>query len=147
MTSTIDMSTQPGNAMEAPQRAPSSTYQLEGEFRDVAPVCAFADGIRFLSRCVATVVSEVPGSLKTRDRRVSMDINGFVSPLDGSPMPSPAVIGAPGFDFPDLDFRLTGSAYIRSTEPRDAHLDGSVVAIEGWVNFESGELEVEAHTP
>ncbi len=100
MTSTIDMSTQLGVPMEAPQRAPGSNYRLEGDFREVAPVGAFADGIRFLSKCAATVVSEMPGPLRTRGGRVSMDVNGFVSPLDGSPMPPLAIIGTPGFDFP-----------------------------------------------
>lgn len=146
MTSTFEVNMQPGMPVEAPQHAPGSDYQLEGEFREVAPVGVFADGIRFLSKCAATVVSEMPGPFGTRGGRVSMDVNGFVSPLDGSPMPPLAVVGAPGFDFPDLDFRLTGTAYVRSTEPRDADLDGSVVSIEGWVNFESGELEVEART-
>jgi len=144
MTSAIDTSTRPGSTSMTPQGAPGSTYRLEGEFREVAAIGAFPDGIRFLSECAATVVSEMPGNLKTRSGRVSMDVNGFVLPLDGSPMPSSASIATPGFDFPDLDFRLIGSAYIRSTEPRQSHLDGAAVSIEGWVNFESGELEVEA---
>jgi len=142
MTLTTDTSAQPETAAMVPQRVSDPTYQLASEFRETAPVGVFADGVRFASRCDVVLVSATPGSSEPGER-VSMDVSGFVISPDGSAMPLSAT-AAPGLDFPDLDFRLTGSAYIRSTEPRRAHLDGSVVSIDGWVNFESGELEVVA---
>lgn len=33
-----------------------------------------------------------------------------------------------------------------TTDPGYAHLDGAVASVTGWVNFESGEVEMEAWT-
>jgi hypothetical protein len=33
---------------------------------------------------------------------------------------------------------------LRSADPSYAGLDGLTASIEGWINFESGEVEVEA---
>jgi len=50
----------------------------------------------------------------------------------------------PGFEFPDVPFRVTGSALARTTAAGFEHLDHTTVAIEGHVNLGTGELVVEA---
>ena len=144
MTATIDTTKRPPSHSRAPWHAPAPVYRIEGEFRDVVPQGTFAGSIRFLSRCEATILAVTSGITDPTAEHVSLDINGLVVAPDGVSMPLQAVASTPGFEFPDLDFRVTGSAYIRAAEAGRTQLDGSVVSIEGWVNFESGELEVEA---
>ena len=127
------------DASPAPGHEPEPIFRLEGEFRELAPLSVFADGLRFMSTCDARVVESAPRLSGTRDGRVSIDVIGFV-------MPPAEAVAAAGFDFPDLDYCLTGSAHVRSADPQHAQLGQTVVSIKGWVNFESGELEVEARS-
>ncbi len=144
MTTTMDTNrSQPGGS-QALWHAQAPAYRIEGELREVVPVGAFGDAIRLLSRCDAKVLTAMAGTTGPAVGRVSLDVNGVVMAPDGFSMPLPAAIATPGFEFPDLDFRLTGTAYIRAVEHGLAQLEGSTVSIEGWVNFESGELVVEA---
>jgi hypothetical protein len=46
--------------------------------------------------------------------------------------------------FPDWDYPLSGSGLIHAQGESVASLDGTVAAVRGWVNFESGEVEIEA---
>ena len=122
----------------------SLIYRLEGELREMAPISISPGNICFESELDARVAAvTTPETTTTRERCVSLDLRGNVVPPDGVDMPTPEAMADPGFDFPDLDYRVTGSAFIRTTDPRYVHLDRTVVSIDGWVNFESGELEVE----
>jgi hypothetical protein len=78
------------------------------------------------------------------DAHVAVDIRGSVQTPSWSRLPSPGIVAALGYDFPDEDLRMTGTALFRTIAPRYAHLDGAIGRIEGWVNLASGELEVEA---
>lgn len=49
-----------------------------------------------------------------------------------------------GVGFPDRDYPLHGSGLIDATGAGVRSLDGTVAAVRGWVNFESGEVEIEA---
>jgi hypothetical protein len=122
----------------------SLIYRLEGELLEVAPITFSPGNICFESELDARVAAvTTPETMTTRERCVSLDLRGNVVPPAGADMPTPEAMATPGFDYPDLDYRVTGSAFIRTTDPRYAHLDRTVVSIEGWVNFESGELEVQ----
>lgn len=46
--------------------------------------------------------------------------------------------------FPDRDYPLHGSALLHAQGLGVESLDGTVAAVRGWVNFESGEVEIEA---
>ena len=143
-------------------------YRFEGELKDLYPLGIFDEGIRFHNQFDATIVAGpfkggrifgidrfvlrpdgvgvivAPEVIEAGETRVSLDVRGYVVPPDGIEMPSLEVIAAPGFEFPDLDFRVTGSALIRTADPRFAHLNRTVAVIEGTVNLSSGELVVEA---
>ena len=48
-----------------------------------------------------------------------------------------------GVGFPDWDYPLRGSALIHAEGGSVGSLDGTVAAVRGWVNLESGEIEIE----
>ena len=123
----------------------ATSYHFEGELRDGTMAVAFFDGLRLMGTCEASVEAVSPGLSGPVRSRVTLDVQGFIDALDWEGRPAPSVIAAPGFDFPDLDLHLTGSAYVRASHPENEDLDGSVVSIEGWVNLESGELVFEGH--
>jgi hypothetical protein len=85
-----------------------------------------------------------PGTIDCEAGSVSLDIRGYVVASADSSLPRPEAISARSCDFPDHDYRVTGSALVRSADPSYAGLDGLTASIEGWINFESGEVEVEA---
>lgn len=143
-------------------------YRLEGELRGGAPVDTCPEGIRFVHGLDATVVAGPfagdrltgldqftirpdgtvslagPQTIESGGTPVSVELRAILVQPSEKERPRPEVVLNPGYDFPDLDFRLTGSATIRTSDPRHGRFDGAIAAIEGWVNFESGELQVEA---
>jgi hypothetical protein len=121
----------------------ATSYHFEGEIRDGTPAVAFFDGLRLMGTCEASVEAVSLGPSGPVRGRVTLDVRGIIDALDWEGRPAPSVIAAPGFDFPDLDLHLTGSAYVRASHPENEDLGGSVVSIEGWVNLESGELVFE----
>lgn len=143
-------------------------YRIEGELRHAVAADLCPDGARFVNEIEGTVVigplsgGHLTGLERLTLRRdgtallagtemieseegpVSLDVRAHVvAPADAA-WPRPEVAAAPGFDLPDLDCRVAGSALVSTAAPRYAHLDGVVASIEGWVNFESGEMELEA---
>lgn len=145
-------------------------YHIESQLRTVAPAAMghtgalvfvetdarvmagpFAGGrLRGLERVTlrgeGPAVMEGCQGIDVGDAHVAVDFRASVHPANRSRLPSPGVFAAPGYDFPDEDLRITGSALIRTASPRYSHLDGTVARIEGWVNFASGELEMEARS-
>jgi hypothetical protein len=143
-------------------------YRIESQLRDVIHKGMGAHGVLLIEECDARVTSGpfIGGRLRGFDRvtlrsdgstviegcedidvgnaHVAVDIRASVTSSLGTRLPSSEVIADPGYDLPDEDLRITGTALIRSTAPRYAHLDGTVARVEGWVNFASGELEIEA---
>jgi hypothetical protein len=85
-----------------------------------------------------------PGTIECEGGSISLDIRAFVVCPSDLGWPRPDEVRARHYEFPDHDFRVTGSAIVRSDLPTHAHLDGSAASIEGWVNLESGELQFEA---
>ena len=53
-------------------------------------------------------------------------------------------IATPGFEFPDLDFRFTGSATLATTSPEFTWLNSTIAILEGTVNMGTGTIKVEA---
>jgi hypothetical protein len=145
-------------------------YRLEGSLADLYPIGLFPEGLRFHNDFSADIVGgpfaggrifgldqfmvrpdgvgvivahEV---VEGADTRVAFDIRGYVLPPDGLEMPPLEVLASPGFEFPDLDFRVVASALMRTADPRFDHLNRAVVINEGTVNLGTGRLVIEART-
>lgn len=148
----------------------SLVYRLEGKLSDMYPIGVFPEGIRFHNDFSADVVAGpfaggrvfgldlfllrpdgvgvivAPEVIEKDDVRVSADLRGYVVPPAGLEMPPLEVLASPGFEFPDLDFRVTATALMRTADPRYDYLNRAVVAIEGTVNLGTGRLAVESRT-
>ncbi len=145
-------------------------YRLEGTLADLYPIGLFPEGLRFHNDFAADIVDgpfeggrifgldefmvrpdgvgvvvahEVVESANTR---VAFDIRGYVLPPDGMEMPPLEVLASPGFEFPDLDFRVLATALMRTADPRFDYLNRAVVINEGTVNLGTGRLVIEART-
>lgn len=155
----------------AQQKADAAlVYRLEGTLADLYPIGLFPEGLRFHNDFAADIVDgpfeggrifgldqfmvrpdgvgvivahEV---VEGADSRVAFDIRGYVLPPDGLEMPPLEVLASPGFEFPDLDFRVVASALMRTADPRFDHLNRAVVINEGTVNLGTGRLVIEART-
>lgn len=143
-------------------------YRFEARLADMYPIGLFPEGIRFHNDFRGTVtdgpfagatifgldpfllrpdgvgVIEAPEVIDTGDTRVSLAVRGYVVPPDGVEMPPLEALMEPGFDFPDIDFRVTASGQIRTADSRWAALNATVAVIEGTVNLATGRLVVEA---
>ena len=143
-------------------------YRFEGNLGELYPVGLFAEGIRFHNQFEGKVVAGpfegarifgldqfmlrpdgigvivAPEIIDTGEERVSVDVRGYVVPPAGMQVPPLEVIASPGFEFPPVDFRVVGSATIRTASPRLGALNSTVAALEGTVNMGTGRLEVEA---
>ncbi|HEX6195776.1 MAG TPA: hypothetical protein VFZ37_07690 [Jiangellaceae bacterium] len=155
----------------AQQKADAAlVYRLEGTLADLYPIGLFPEGLRFHNDFAADIVDgpfeggrifgldefmvrpdgvgvvvahEVVESANTR---VAFDIRGYVLPPDGMEMPPLEVLASPGFEFPDLDFRVLATALMRTADPRFDYLNRAVVINEGTVNLGTGRLVIEART-
>ncbi len=85
-----------------------------------------------------------PEVIDTGVVRVSLQVRGYVVPPEGMPMPPIEALLDPSFQFPDIEFRVTGSAKVRTVAAEHAWLNGTIAVIEGTVNMGTGRLEVEA---
>ena len=145
-------------------------YRLEGSLADLYPIGLFSEGLRFHNDFSADIV-EGPFKggrifgldqfmvrpdgvgvivahevVEGADTRVAFDIRGYVLPPDGLEMPPLEVLASPGFEFPDLDFRVLATALMRTAGPRFDHLNRTVVVNEGTVNLGTGRLDIEARS-
>lgn len=144
-------------------------YRFEGNLADLYPIGVFPEGIRFHNNFEGRVVAGpfegarifgldqfmlrpdgvgvivAPEIVDTGEERISLDVRGYVLPPAGVEVPPLEVVASPGFTFPAMDFRVVGSATIRTASPRLSALNRTVVALEGTVNMGTGRLEVEAH--
>ncbi|HEX6328541.1 MAG TPA: hypothetical protein VFZ72_18385 [Jiangellaceae bacterium] len=143
-------------------------YRLEGSLADLYPIGLFPEGLRFHNDFSADIV-EGPFKggrifgldqflvrpdgvgvivahevVEGADARVAFDIRGYVLPPAGLQMPPLEVLASPGFEFPDLDFRVLATALMRTADPRFDHLNQTVVVNEGTVNLGTGRLAIEA---
>jgi hypothetical protein len=143
-------------------------YRFEAQLADMYPIGIFPEGIRFHNDFSGTIVAGpftgaaifgldqfmlrpdgvgvivAPEIVDNGETRVALDVRGYVVPPAGMEMPPLEVLASPDFEFPDLDFRVTGSALLRTADPRYDHLNRTVAAIEGTANLGTGRLVVEA---
>lgn len=143
-------------------------YRFEGSLGDLYPIGLFPDGIRFHNQFEGAVVAgpftgarifgldefllrrdgigeiHAPEVIDDGTRRVALDVRGYVVPPPGAPVPPLEALLAPGFEFPDVPFRVTGSAFVSTADPLLQYLNGTTVVIEGTVNMGTGSLDVEA---
>jgi hypothetical protein len=85
-----------------------------------------------------------PEVLDTGAERIALDVRGYVVPLAGIPFPPLEAVAAPGFEFPDIDFRVTGSASIRTATSGYKDLNQTIAIVEGTVNMATGRRSVAA---
>lgn len=145
-------------------------YRFEGRLGGLNPVGIFPEGIRyhntfegrvvagplaggrisgidpFLLRPDGVGVITAPEVIELDDRRLALDVVGYVVPPDGAPAPPLEAVLSPDFPWPDVPFRVTGSAVARTTDPELVHLNSSTIVIEGTIVMATGELVVEART-
>jgi hypothetical protein len=143
-------------------------YRFEAQLADMYPIGIFPEGIRFHNDFSGTIVAGpftgaaifgldqfmlrpdgvgvivAPEIVDNGETRVALDVRGYVVPPAGMEMPPLEVLASPDFEFPDLDFRVTGSALLRTADQRYDHLNRTVAAIEGTANLGTGKLVVEA---
>lgn len=146
----------------------ATVYRFTGRLGALNPVGLFDDGIRFHNHFEGRIVDgpfaggrisgpdffllrpdgvgeiRAPELIELGDVRVSLDVRGYVVPPAGAPTPPLEAVLAPGFEFPDVPFRVTGSALAATTSAEHAHLDRSTLVVEGTVNMATGELDVTA---
>lgn len=143
-------------------------YRFEGNLGEMYPTGLFPEGIRFHNSFDATVVAgpfegarifgldqfllrpdgvgeiDAPEVIDGGETRVALHVRGYVVPPEGLQMPPLEALTDPAFQFPDLDFRVTGSATIKCAAPGYEALNRTVAVIEGTVNLATGRLRVEA---
>ncbi len=166
-TMTADMGTSAAPSGER-RKDTGLICRAEGELRGSSPMRRCAEGVRFTDELTAaitagpfagarltgldqftirpdgTLVMAGPQAIESPAGPVALDLWALViTPPDSAPL-DPDRVSAPDYDFPDLDLKVSGSALVRAAGPRYADLDGATASVEGWINFESGELEVEA---
>jgi hypothetical protein len=143
-------------------------YRFEGQLGEMRPIGLFPEGIRFHNDFDARVVAgpfeggrifgldqfllrpdgvgviDAPEVIEWGTSRVSVRVRGYVVPPPGLPVPPLEVVAAPDFEFPDVPFRVTGSATFRTAVPGLAGLNRTIAVVEGTVSLATGRLEVEA---
>jgi hypothetical protein len=153
--------------LEAPQLT-ELVYRFEGQLGELYPVGLFDDGLRFHNQFEGRIVDgpfaggrifgldqftlrpdgvgviDAPEIVESGEHRLSVRVRGYVVPPEGAPAPPLEAVASPGFEFPDVPFRVTGSGHVATTSPAFAHLNRTLVVVEGQVNMATGRLEVEA---
>ena len=143
-------------------------YRFEGTLADMYPIGLFPEGIRFHNTFEGAVVAgpfaggrifgpdlfllrpdgvgeiHAPEVIDDGRQRIALDVRGYVVPPPGTPVPPLDAMLDPDFAFPDVPFRVTGSALARTAVPEFEYLNRTAIVIEGQVNLGSGELVVEA---
>ncbi len=166
MTTTATTSSEP----TAAPRFGATVYRFQGQLGRLNPVGLFADGIRFHNQFEGRIIEgpfaggrisgpdffvlrhdgvgeiHAPELLEFGAHRVSLDVRGYVVAPDGAPVPLLAALLEPGFEFPDVAFRVTGSALAATTSSEFAYLNSTTIVVEGEVNMGTGALDVTART-
>jgi hypothetical protein len=143
-------------------------YRFQGQLGPLNPVGLFDEGIRFHNVFEGEIVDgpfaggrisgpdffvlrhdgigeiHAPELIESGELRVALDVRGYVVAPDGLAMPPLSALLEPGFAFPDVEFRVTGSALAATTSSEYAHLNGTTIVVEGTVNMGTGALDVTA---
>lgn len=149
-----------GLTMPGARPGTRTVLRLTGELRGTSRGSTCPEGTRFVLDLDATmVVGPLAGghaigfgqitlgrdgsvrlaashTMASGDTTVSLSLYGVVT--------ASAAECVDGVGFPDRDYPLSGSGLIHAQGDGVATLNGTVAAVRGWVNFESGEVEIEA---
>lgn len=145
-----------------------TVYRFEGELGPLNPVGLFPEGIRFFNEFEGRLVDgpfaggrisgpdffvlrhdgigeiHAPELIEFDEHRVALDVRGYVVPPSGVTMPALSALLEPGFEFPDVPFRITASALASTTSPEYTYLNGITIVVEGEVNMGTGAMDVTA---
>ena len=152
----------------APPTVGDIVYRFRGQLGELNPVGLFDDGIRFFNQFEGDIVDgpfaggrisgpdffvlrpsgvgeiHAPELIEFEDHRVVLDVRGYLVGPAGLTVPPLDVVLTPGFEFPDVEFRVTASALAATTSPGFDHLNAAVIAVEGTVNMGTGAMDVTA---
>lgn len=141
-------------------------YRFEGQLGELNPIGLFDEGIRYHNSFEGTIVDgtfaggriygldkfllrpdgvgeiHAPEVVELGEHRVELDVHGYVVPPAGAPAPPLRAVLQPGFEFPDVPLRITGSALAATASPEYSELNSVTIVIEGSVNMATGRLEV-----
>jgi hypothetical protein len=144
-------------------------YRFEGQLGDLYPIGLFDDGIRFHNQFEGRVVDGpfaggrifgldqfllrpdgvgeivAPEVIDDGVTRVALEVRGYLVPPTGAPVPPLEALLAPGFEFPDAEFRVTGSATIATTSTTHNGLNRTIAVVEGTVNMGTRAMDVSAY--
>ena len=144
-------------------------YQFDGQFSDIVPIGPVADGFRMNGHFGGTITSgELVGAELTGIdyfridhsgigivrahevitdglRTVAVELDGILRPPAGCDAPVPSDIVRPGFAWPTEPYTIHVTARFETAAPDLEHLNATVVAHTGTVDFATGRLHVDAH--
>jgi hypothetical protein len=152
----------------APPELGDIVYRFRGRLGELNPVGLFDDGIRFFNQFDGAVVGgpfaggrisgpdffvlrpsgvgeiHAPELIEFEEHRVALDVRGYLVGPDGIELPPLTALHEPGFEFPDVAYRVTASALASTTSPEFEHLNSAVIIVEGEVNMGTGAMDVTA---
>jgi hypothetical protein len=144
-------------------------YRFDGEFHEIVPIGPVADGFRLDGHFGGTITDgDLTGAqltgvdyfridhdglgivraheiVRDGERTVSVELHGILRPPTGTAAPRPADIVQPGFAWPAEPYTIHVTARFETAAPDLTHLNHTVVAHTGSVNFATGSLHVDAH--
>jgi hypothetical protein len=143
-------------------------YAIDGQFHDIVVIGPVAEGFRmnghfggevtageltgakmtgvdyFLLRHDGVGVVRAHEVITAGDRVIAVELHGLLQPPRGIAAPKPADITLAGFAWPAAPYTIHVSARFETAAPGLTHLNGTVVAHSGTVNFATGKLWIEA---
>jgi hypothetical protein len=143
-------------------------YAIDGQFDDIVLIGPVNEGFRMNGHFGGTVThGELAGAKMTgvdyfllrhdgvgvvrahevithQDRVIAVQLHGLLLPPQGITAPRPEDMTKPGFAWPAAPYSIHVSASFETAAPALAHLNRTVVAHSGTVNFATGKLAIEA---
>lgn len=117
---------------------------FEGEVTSGMMRGARVSGIdHLLLRTDGVAIIDAQKLISLGDIHVYEKVDGYGLPPNGLQLPPLDDLLAPGFEWPDLLFPVTGSSRFRASHPDYRYLNQVVARIDGWFSFTSGALAVE----
>ena len=144
-------------------------YRLDGQFDEIIPIGPVPDGFRMDGHFGGTVTdgdlvgAEMTGVdyfrirhdgigvvrahevVTAGERTIAVELEGLLLPPEGVDAPRPSDIVQPGFAWPDAPYTIHVSARFETAAPDLEHLNRTVVAHTGTVDFTTGQLHIDAH--
>lgn len=143
-------------------------YRFEGRLMEINPVGVLPEGLRLANAFEGTVthgplagarvwgvdhflvrpdgvgVIDAPETISRDDLHVVGQVRGYALPPDGAPAPQLEAMLDPGFEWPDVPFRIQGSVMFRAARSELDWMNRTVAVIHGEVTMSTGRLVIEA---